>query len=111
MEHNYLNYFPELKGMPPSKQMILLAEARYAAFRQPGMNLKMACIFIMTLLSACLVAVIPQFIWSEYYVRIIGMLVGILGGILLFRRLYAYLLRQGLQQVIEQRHYNKSLNK
>ncbi len=102
MEHNYLNYFPELKGMPPSKQMILLSQARYAAFRQPGMNLKMACFFIMTLLIACLVAVVPQFIWSEYYVRIIGMLVGISGGILLFRRLYASLLRQGLQQVIKQ---------
>lgn len=108
MEHNYLNYFPELKGMPPSKQIILLSEARYVAFRQPGMNLKMACIFIMTLVFACLVAVVPQFIWSEYFVRIAGMLVGIIGGILLFRRLYASLLRQGLQQVMAQHQHNRS---
>lgn len=62
----------------------------------------MACFFILTLIVGCLIALLPQFIWPEYYLRIIGMLAGIGGGLLLFRRLYGAVLREGLQEVIRQ---------
>ncbi|WP_088329025.1 hypothetical protein [Lacimicrobium sp. SS2-24] len=103
MEHNYLNYFPELKGMSDTRQYILLEEARYETFRQPGMNIKMIGCLIITLLVSALIALLPPLIVPMYSVRIISMLAGILGGIVLFRKLYAGLLYQGLQKVIKAR--------
>lgn len=36
MEHNYLNYFPELKNMPVAQQYILLEQADTRSFVGPA---------------------------------------------------------------------------
>ena len=98
---NYINYFSEIKMIDVSEQEALLEKARYEAFTNQNLSGKSALYFIVSLLIAMLIAIIPPYIIGfSLIVNTIFFVFGISVSLYLSKWLNGRLLYQGLKHVI-----------
>ncbi len=98
---DYINYFAEIKMLDNSEQEALLEKARYEAFTNQKLSGKSALYFIVSLLAAMLIAIIPPYIIGfSLIVNTMFLGFGILVSQYLSKWLNGRLLYQGLKHVI-----------
>lgn len=100
-ETEFLNYFPELKGMPPKEQVAILESARYDAFVRQGLVGKSIFLMASALVLAALVAATPLVLGVDSIILnslFIG--AGVFVALRTYKTFYARLLRRGLLRVL-----------
>ncbi|SEK34487.1 hypothetical protein SAMN05216262_101124 [Colwellia chukchiensis] len=98
---DYINYFAEIKTLDISEQEVLLEKARYEVFTNQKLSGKSALYFIVSLLAAMLIAIIPPYIIGfSLIINTIFLGFGILVSQYLSKWLNGRLLYKGLKHVV-----------
>lgn len=104
----FLDYFPELKGMPKQEQVATLESARYEAFVRQGLAGKSVFLMVSALVAAALIAFIPSVLGvNSIILNSLFVGAGVFVALCLYKVFYARLLRHGLLRVLsKQRLYD-----
>lgn len=97
----YINYFSEIKDRPTQEQSELLEKARYEAFVGLRLTGRVALYFLFSLTVAFVIVLFGQMQLGLGSLAGFASVVVAAGvGLIIYHRLYATLLRQGLQRVL-----------
>ncbi|WP_394224031.1 hypothetical protein [Alteromonas gracilis] len=97
----YINRFPEIATLSEVKQEAILEQARYVAFTQLGLSGQGALFFLSSLITGLL---FPLVTFTVFHLSLIANTLAIGAGcivtVIMYQKLYASLLRQGLNKVL-----------
>jgi hypothetical protein len=98
---SYINYFSEIASLDDEEQLEILERARYCAFTDLKLNGKSAAYFILSIALGFLVPV-ASFVLLGFSIihNALAAGVGVVLSLLVYKKLYATILKKGLDKVL-----------
>ena len=98
----FINYFPAISSLDKDRQEVLLEQARYASFTELKLSDKSALYFILSLLISFTFPVTSFLLFgASTLINSLFIGVGCFVSLLIYKKLFSSLLRQGLNKVLK----------